>query len=85
MAPTTQQKKAALAVAMAVCETIREAGLVPSGHLYAHLMTQNCTLEQFEALIRLLVNAGLVRREGQGTELDRLVWAGPAIASEVRA
>jgi hypothetical protein len=48
-------------------------------------MTQNCTLEQFEALVRSLVNTGLVRREGQGTELDRLVWAGPMLAEGVRA
>lgn len=37
---------------------------VPGGTLYAALMRHGCTLERFEALMGILVDAGRVRKEG---------------------
>jgi len=36
----------------------------PEGSLYAVLMTQGCTLEQFTAIIGALCDAGMIRKEG---------------------
>jgi hypothetical protein len=36
----------------------------PEGLLYAILMTQGCTLEQFEAIIKALCDAGMIRKQG---------------------
>lgn len=38
---------------------------VPGGHLYAALMSVGLTLEQFERLMGLLVEAGKVAKRGQ--------------------
>ena len=54
---------AALQIVKAVCETIREAGSIPSGTLYAALMTQGCTLQQYEYLTDTIKRAGVVREE----------------------
>jgi hypothetical protein len=56
---------------MAVSETIREAGAVPSGHLYAALISK-VDLEGYQRLIRTLENAQLVEKRG-----DMLRWIGP--------
>lgn len=69
--PTPAQIKAALGMTVAVAETIRELGSVPSGHLYARLMDK-VDLAAFEAMIRSLVNAGLVKDQS-----DMLTWIGP--------
>lgn len=70
-APTAAEIKAALAMTIAVAEAIRELGSVPSGHLYAQMMGK-VDLSVFEAMIRSLVNAGLVKNER-----NTLTWVGP--------
>lgn len=68
----TGEVKAAFAVLVAVSETIREVGQVPAGILYARLMDR-MDLAGFESMIRVLVNAGLIRQDG-----NILRWVGPA-------
>ena len=69
----TSEAIAAVRVAHAVAETIRELGEVPSGHLYARLMGV-MELRQYEQVIDLLVDARLVER----TPSHLLRWIGPA-------
>ena len=69
--PTKQQIKAALEITLAVADAIRDLGAVPSGHLYAQLMG-TMSLENFQAVIRTLKGAGLVR---EGAHM--LTWIGP--------
>lgn len=69
----TSEAIAAVRVAYAVAETIRELGQVPSGHLYARLMGV-MELHQYEQVIDLLVDARLVER----TPSHLLRWIGPA-------
>ncbi len=78
----SQQKvdmKAALLVAFAVAETIREAGEVPSGVVYAALVGR-VTLAGYESLLRTLKNAGLIEE----TPAHLLRWIGQAIAGGAR-
>ncbi len=63
---------AAVGVLHAVCETIRTAGEIPAGELYAVLMAQGCTLAQFNELVKILTGSGLVSHRG-----DLLRWIGP--------
>lgn len=69
----TSEAIAAVRVAHAVAETIRELGQVPSGHLYARLMGV-MEIHQYEQVIDLLVDARLVER----TPFHLLRWIGPA-------
>lgn len=62
--------KVAIKVLRAVCDTIKEAGRVPAGTLYAGLMSMGCTMNQFQNIEGALIGSGLVRKEGQ-----ELVWA----------
>lgn len=73
--PNTAQINAALAVTMAVAETIREAGSTPAGPLYAALMGR-VSLAGFESMIRNLKNAGLVREQNH-----MLTWTGPKVGA----
>ena len=43
-----------LAAIKLVADCIREAGEIPSGHLYALLMGHGCTLAQYESIIGIL-------------------------------
>ena len=62
--------KAALGILTAVADAIRELGEVPSGHLYAHLMTK-LSLDPYEQVIATLKQAGLI------TESNHLLsWVG---------
>ncbi len=54
--------KAALNTVRAVAEAIREAKQIPSGHLYA-VLCPVLSLEEYEKIINMLINAGLVRRD----------------------
>ena len=67
---TPQEVKAGIRVVKAVAEAIREAGRIPSGHLYA-LLCGVTDLAGYEQIIGILVNAGLVRKAGH-----ELVWVG---------
>jgi hypothetical protein len=71
--PSAGQVKAALAMTLAVAETIREAGEVPSGTLYA-VLCGKVDLQGYEAMIRNLKNAGLVTESAH-----MLKWIGPKL------
>jgi hypothetical protein len=68
---TNTEVKAALGIIQAVAEAIRELGEVPSGHLYANLMSK-LSLEQYEQLLDVLKGAGLVRE----SNAHLLTWVG---------
>lgn len=75
---TNDRKHAALSAVVAVTEAIREAGKdgIPSGHLYAVLMVQGCSMQDYEALIRMLKRTGLVAE----SRAHLLAWTGPVLA-----
>jgi hypothetical protein len=68
-ATTKQQVLAAMNTAVAIAEAIRELKSVPSGHLYANVMGR-MSLETFEAIIRTLKNADLIKE----TSSHELIW-----------
>lgn len=63
---TTDQRRALIAVIDAIVETVRDAGPLgaPAGPMYAALMAQGATLQQFESLMGALVRAGKLVRRG---------------------
>jgi hypothetical protein len=69
----TSEAIAAVRVAHAIAEAIRNLGEVPSGHLYARVMGV-MDLRQYEQVIDLLIDARLVEREPS----HLLRWIGPA-------
>ena len=69
----TEQQKKALLILMAVSDTVREMGEVPSGHIYAAL-TGKVDFQGFQGVIRTLKGAGLIKQNG-----DLLVWTGPTL------
>lgn len=73
--PTKTELTAGLKMVMAVAETIREAGEIPSGTLYAALIGK-VTMEGYEGLIRTLKNTGLVTESAH-----MLKWVGPRVAA----
>ena len=64
------QIRSVVATTMALSEAIRELGSVPAGHLYAQVMSF-VDLPTFDGLIGVLVESGLVARDGH-----LLVWKG---------
>jgi hypothetical protein len=71
---TPEQKKAGLAVIMAVSETIRESKRCPSGVVYAALVGR-VSLEGYNKILSILKGAGLI----QETNAHELVWVGPEV------
>jgi len=73
---SSQARKLALSIMLVVAEAIRELGEVPSGHLFAHLMTMppltQLTADQYQRMIDCLKGAGLVEERAH-----LLVWIGP--------
>lgn len=62
---TNQMKLAALKVLQAVHEAVASCpDGIPAGTIYANLMTQGCTLEQYESLERILIGAGAIKKKG---------------------
>ena len=59
MTITKEHVQAAIRITQAVAEAIRELKEVPSGHLYASLMSQ-MDLERYNNIIALLKKAGVV-------------------------
>lgn len=57
---------------LAIAETVRELGEVPSGHLYAQLMG-DMDLDTYTSLIQVLEHAGLVRVQPS----HLIIWVGP--------
>ncbi len=72
MAVTKQQLAAGIQTIKIVADTIRELGSVPSGHLYAQLMSK-LSQHEYEQIIGILTRAGLVKNCGH-----LLVWVEPA-------
>lgn len=58
----SEQLKSGLRVIQAIAETIREAGEVPSGVIYAALMDK-MSLSDFTKVIDILKNAGLIEEK----------------------
>lgn len=54
------EKKAALAIVLAIAGTIKELGSVPSGHLYNSVM-HRMSLDNYNAVIGLIEQAGMIR------------------------
>ena len=71
MTTTAEQLKAGLDAIRALADTIRHLKRVPSGVLYARLMG-SMDLRQYESMIRLLKDSGLVREVNH-----ELIWIGP--------
>ena len=67
----TNQNERAVQTVLAVAETIKELGKIPSGHLYAQLMG-HLRLSQYTAIINILKKNGVVKKEG-----FLLIWTGP--------
>ena len=65
------QAKAGLSLVMAVAETIQDLGEVPSGHLYAALMSR-MSIDQYTRVIDILKRAELIKESS-----NLLTWAGP--------
>ena len=63
---TLEQTKALRNIAVLVTEAVKESGPLgaPGGHIYAALMTQGCTLHQYEQIMAGLVRAGYLRKDG---------------------
>ena len=76
-APTSAELKAALNVTLAVSESIRELGEVPSGTLYAALIGK-VNYAGYEAILQTLTNAGLI----QVMPSHMIRWVGPTLAKE---
>jgi hypothetical protein len=80
---TPQQAEALRLIAAAIIEAISAAGPIgPSGHIYAGLMTQGCTLAQYEQIMDGLQRAGMVTHEGH---LYRATDKGRKFAAKVPA
>jgi hypothetical protein len=78
-APTTQDLQTGLTLLHAVAETVREAGEVPSGTLYAALVGR-VTLQGYEKMLGILNGAGLI-----AVDASHLVrWTGPMLDVGVR-
>ena len=71
MQPTKDQVHATIAALQAVAEAIRELKQVPSGHLYAQLMS-HFDVATYQRIIDTLKGAGVVREESH-----MLIWQGP--------
>ncbi len=76
MTPTSEQLKAGQAVVFAVAETIREAGEVPSGTIYAALVGR-VTFEGYQKILGILKNAGLI----SVAPSHMIKWTGPRLAA----
>lgn len=68
---TKEQVKSVLAVVQALAEAIRELGSVPSGHLYAMVMS-HMSLDDYNHSIAVLRSSGVVRESNHV-----LTWVGP--------
>ena len=60
---------AVVEILRSVAETIREAKRVSAGTVYTALMTQGCTMQQYEQIEGLLLRSGVVRKAN-----DELIW-----------
>jgi hypothetical protein len=70
------QVKAMAQMVLALADAIREARLIPSGHLYAMTMSV-LSLDEYMSLIQVLKDAKVVEESNH-----LLVWVGPQKATE---
>jgi hypothetical protein len=63
---TPQQIQAVRAVARAIVQSVREVGTAPAGPMFAALMGQGCTLNQFTQIMGQLVRAGFLTHDAEG-------------------
>ena len=75
MNATSETVGSAIRLIKIVADAMREANEIPSGTIYAALMQYGCTMEQFEAMVRILIRAGLIEHTGMGL----LRWIGPVV------
>lgn len=68
---TKAQVKSAVLIAKAVADAIKEAGSIPSGHLYA-VLCGVLTFQQYQQIIRVLISTGLVSESNHV-----LTWVDP--------
>lgn len=63
---TSTQANALKMICDAVIDSVKAAGPLgaPSGTLYAALMAYGCSLNQYESLMRALVNVGKLEQRG---------------------
>lgn len=73
MPATSEQIAASVSMISALSEAIREAGRIPSGHLYA-MVIDRLSLEHYERLITVIKRSGLVVEVA-----NELRWIGPQI------
>jgi hypothetical protein len=69
--PTPAQLQGTLQILLAVSDAIQDLGSVPSGKLYAHLMS-HMNLSSYEKVVETLKRAGLVEEHAHV-----LTWVGP--------
>ena len=79
MTPSRAELENGLRMIAVVAESIREAGRVPSGTLYALVMGR-MSLEAYEKMIQILKNAGLVEERAH-----ELIWIGPNLEPTLQA
>ena len=60
---TPQQIQAVRAIARSIVAAVREVGTAPAGPMYAALMGQGCTLNQFQQIMGQLVRAGVLTHD----------------------
>ena len=77
--PSRVELKNGLRMIAVVAESIREAGRVPSGTLYALVMGR-MSLEAYEKMIQILKNTGLVSEVAH-----ELIWIGPNLEPTLQA
>lgn len=67
MTLSNTQKNALQQICDAIIESVKAAGAMgaPGGILYAALMTQGCTLNQFDSIMGALVRLGKLTKQGQ--------------------
>ena len=63
-----ERVKAGLSLMVAVAETVKDLGQVPSGHLYAVLMDQ-MTFDQYNRIVDIMKRAGMVTEQN-----NQLTW-----------
>jgi len=70
MTSEQQKLKAIKGVLDAVCDTIKTAKTMPSGHLYAMMMNY-MSLDQYNQIIQALTEVGKIQKQD-----DLLIWQG---------
>lgn len=73
MSATAEQIRAVLDVMIAMTDTIRVAGRVPSGELYAQVMG-HMDIHTYNAIVARIKGTGLVIEKSH-----ELIWVGPTV------